>query len=172
MLDNMTRAYNKATDAAVIAELTASGTQATAVAATSAGLISYVSTEAPAAYLATGELATKYIAGTSQWSLLLGATDSTGRPIYNAANPMNNAGSSVPTFTRNVLGLDLYVDPNAVSQLLMSQHLLLYLHQYQFTSHLSYAYQQISQLQAKLKHHYMATWPLVYWFLVAYAVST
>jgi HK97 family phage prohead protease len=116
MLDNMQRAYNKATDAAVIAELTASGTQATAVAATSAGLISYVSTEAPAAYLATGELATKYIAGTSQWSLLLGATDSTGRPIYNAANPMNNAGSSVPTSLRgNVLGLDLYVDPNAVS---------------------------------------------------------
>jgi hypothetical protein len=107
MLDNMTRAYNKATDAAVIAELTASGTQATAVAATSAGLISYVSTEAPAAYLATGELATKYIAGTSQWSLLLGATDSTGRPIYNAANPMNNAGSSVPTSLRgSVLGLE------------------------------------------------------------------
>jgi HK97 family phage major capsid protein len=116
MLENMTRAYNKATDAAVIAELTASGTQATAVAATSAGIISYVSTEAPAAYLATGELASAYIAGTSQWSLLLGATDSTGRPIYNAANPMNNAGSSVPTSLRgNVLGLNLYVDPNAVS---------------------------------------------------------
>ncbi len=74
MLDNMTRAYNKATDAAVIAALTAGGTQATAVAASSAGIISYVSTEAPAAYLATGELATKYIAGTSQWSLLLGTT--------------------------------------------------------------------------------------------------
>ena len=116
MLDNMQRAYNKATDAAVIAALTAGGTQGTAVAASSAGIISYVSTEAPAAYLATGELATKYIAGTSQWSLLLGATDSTGRPIYNAANPMNNAGSSVPTSLRgNVLGLDLYVDPNAVA---------------------------------------------------------
>jgi len=116
MLDNMTRAYNKATDAAVIAALTAGGTQATAVAASSAGIISYVSTEAPAAYLATGELATKYIAGTSQWSLLLGATDSTGRPIYNAANPQNNGGSSVPTSLRgNVLGLDLFVDPNAVS---------------------------------------------------------
>jgi hypothetical protein len=116
MIDNMTRAYNKATDAAVIAALTAGGTQATGVAADSAGIISYVSTQAPAAYLATGELATKYIAGTSQWSLLLGATDSTGRPIYNAANPMNNAGSSVPTSLRgNVLGLDLYVDPNAVS---------------------------------------------------------
>lgn len=116
MLDNMTRAYNKATDAAVIAALTAGGTQATAVAATSAGIISYVSTEAPAAYLATGELATRYIAGTSQWSLLLGATDSTGRPIYNAANPMNNAGASAPTSLRgNVLGLDLFVDPNAVA---------------------------------------------------------
>jgi HK97 family phage major capsid protein len=116
MIDNMTRAYNKATDAAVIAELTSGGTQATGVAADSAGIISYVSTQAPAAYLATGELATRYIAGTSQWSLLLGATDTTGRPIYNAANPMNNAGSSVPTSLRgNVLGLDLYVDPNAVS---------------------------------------------------------
>jgi hypothetical protein len=116
MLENMTRAYNKATDAAVIAELTSGGTQATAVAATSAGIISYVSTEAPAAYLATGELASAYIAGTSQWSLLLGATDSTGRPIYNAANPMNNAGQANPTSLRgNVLGLNLYVDPNAVS---------------------------------------------------------
>ena len=116
MLDNMTRAYNKATDAAVIAALTSGGTQATGVAADSAGIISYVSTQAPAAYLATGELARAYIAGTSQWSLLLGATDSTGRPIYNAANPMNNAGSAIPTSIRgNVLGLDLYVDPNAVS---------------------------------------------------------
>jgi HK97 family phage prohead protease len=116
MLDNMTRAYNKATDSAVIAALTAGGTQGTAVAASSAGIISYVSTEAPAAYLATGELATKYIAGTSQWSLLLGATDTTGRPIYSAANPMNNAGQSAPASLRgNVLGLDLYVDPNAVS---------------------------------------------------------
>jgi HK97 family phage major capsid protein len=116
MLENMTRAYNKATDAAVIAALTAGGTQATGVAADSAGIISYVSTQAPAAYLATGELATRYIAGTSQWSLLLGATDTTGRPIYNAANPMNNAGAAQPTSLRgNVLGLDLYVDPNAVS---------------------------------------------------------
>jgi len=116
MVDNMTRAYNKATDAAVIAALTAGGTQATAVAATSAGIISYVSTEAPAAYLATGELPSAYIAGTSQWSLLLGATDSTGRPIYNAYNPQNNGGVAGPQSLRgNVLGLDLYVDPNAVA---------------------------------------------------------
>ena len=116
MLDNMQRAYNKATDAAVIAALTAGGTQATAVAATSAGIISYVSTETPAAYAATGELATRYIAGTSQWGLLMGATDTTGRPIYSAAQPYNAGGSATPSSLRgNVLGLDLYVDPNAVA---------------------------------------------------------
>jgi hypothetical protein len=48
--------------------------------------------------------------------LLLGATDSTGRPIYNAANPSNAGGASAPSSLRgNVLGLDLYVDPNAVA---------------------------------------------------------
>ena len=116
MADNMLKAYNKATDAYVIAQLTAGGTQATATAATSAGVISFVSTEAAAAYGATAEVATRYIAGVGQWSLLMGAVDSTGRPIYNASQPMNAAGSSAPTSLRgNVLGLDLYVDANAAS---------------------------------------------------------
>jgi hypothetical protein len=116
MLDNMTRAYNKATDAAVIAEITAGGTQATAVAASSAGIISFVSTEVPLAYSATGELPTAYIAGTSQWGLLMGAVDSTGRPIYNAGSPYNSGGNANPQSLRgNVLGLDLYVDANMVS---------------------------------------------------------
>ena len=116
MLDNMTRAYNKATDAAVIAALTAGGTQATAQAATSNGLIAFVAAETPAAYLATGELASAYIAGTSQWGLLIGAKDTTDRPIYTALQPMNAAGTASPRSLRgNVLGLDLYVDPNAVS---------------------------------------------------------
>jgi len=116
MLDNMTRAYNKATDAAVIAEITAGGTQATAVAASSAGIISFVSTEVPLAYAATGELPTAYIAGTSQWGLLMGAVDSTGRPIYNAGSPYNSGGNANPQSLRgNVLGLDLYVDANMVA---------------------------------------------------------
>jgi HK97 family phage major capsid protein len=116
MLDNMQRAYNKATDAAVIAELTSGGTQAGTTAATSDGIISFVSTEVPAAYSATGELPTAYIAGTGQWGLLMGAKDSTGRPIYNASQPMNAGGSATPSSLRgNVLGLDLYVDANAVA---------------------------------------------------------
>lgn len=116
MVDNMTRAYNKATDAAVIAALTAGGTQATATAATSAGVISFVSTEAAAAYGATAEVATRYIAGVGQWSLLMGAVDGNGRPIYNAAIPQNAAGATAPTSLRgNVLGLDLFIDANAAS---------------------------------------------------------
>jgi HK97 family phage prohead protease len=116
MLDNMQRAYNKASDAYVVAEATSGGTQAATTAASSAGIISFVSTEAPAAYLATGEVATAYVGGTSQWSLLLGATDSTGRPIYNAGSPYNSGGSAIPTSLRgNVLGLDFYVDPNMVA---------------------------------------------------------
>jgi len=116
MVDNMTRQYNRATDSAVIAALTAGGVQGAPVAATSAGVISYVSNEGPAAYLASGDLPSAYIAGVSQWSLLLGATDTTGRPIYNAYNPMNNAGVAGPQSLRgNVLGLDLYVDPNVVA---------------------------------------------------------
>ena len=114
----MQRAYLKAIDAAVIAGLTADGTAATAQAATSAGLISYVGTETPLVYSGTSYLARNIIAGTGIWGLLIGATDSTGRPIYNASQPMNAGGNSTPTSIRgNVLGLDLYVDVNAVSTL-------------------------------------------------------
>ncbi|MFZ9327861.1 MAG: hypothetical protein ACO24H_10520, partial [Polynucleobacter sp.] len=51
-----------------------------------------------------------------QWSLLMGAVDGNGRPIYNAAIPQNAAGATAPTSLRgNVLGLDLFVDANAAS---------------------------------------------------------
>jgi HK97 family phage major capsid protein len=116
MLQNLRDAYAQATDQYVIAQITAGGTQATATAADSAGLISFVSTEAPAAYTATKRTAKSFVSGTSIWTTLLGATDTTGRPIYNAGNPMNNAGSAIPTSIRgNVLGLDYYVDPNMVA---------------------------------------------------------
>lgn len=108
--------YDKVTDAAVIAALTAGGTQATAVAATSDGIISYISQAAPAAYLASSYFAKNYLAGSSQWTLLLGAKDTTGRPIYNAGNPMNSGGNIAVTSAKgSVLGLDLYVDRNVVS---------------------------------------------------------
>jgi len=116
LTNQLQRAYSLATDAAVIADIVAGGVQGTAVAATSAGIISYVSTESANVYKNTSYFARNYIAGPSQWSLLMGATDSTGRPIYNAAQPMNAGGLSTPTSIRgNVLGLDLYVDHQMVA---------------------------------------------------------
>ena len=108
--------YDKVTDTAVISALTAGGTQATAVAATSNGIISYISQAAPAAYLASSYFAKNYLAGSSQWTLLLGAKDTSDRPIYNAGNPMNSGGNVAVTSAKgSVLGLDLYVDRNVVS---------------------------------------------------------
>ena len=116
LTNQLQRAYSLATDAAVIADVVAGGVQGTAVAATSAGIISYVSTESANIYKNTSYFAKNYVAGPSQWSLLMGATDSTGRPIYDASAPMNSGGLSTPTSIRgNVLGLDLYVDHQMVA---------------------------------------------------------
>jgi len=112
------RAYKQATDAAMIAILTAEGTQATGVAATNAGLISYVSTEAPKAYKGSSYFADRMVANTDWWSTIMGYTDTTGRPIYVANQPMNAAGQVAPTSIKgNVLGLDLYVDKNLTAGL-------------------------------------------------------
>ena len=113
------RAYLLATDAALIAVLTSQGTQAATTAGTSAGLISYISTEAPAAYAGSSYFASNIVTNTNWWSALIGAVDTTGRPIYNAINPWNTAGQSNPTSIKgNVLGLDLYVDKNVTAGLI------------------------------------------------------
>ena len=107
-------AYLKTLDTTVLAALVTAGTVATtAQAATSAGIIGYTSEAARMVYEATGYFANNYIANGSQWQLLLGASDTTGRPIYSASQPMNAAGLTQPGSIRgNVLGLDLYVDKN------------------------------------------------------------
>ena len=113
------RAYLLATDAALIAVLTSQGTQAATTAGSSAGLISFISTEAPAAYAGSSYFASNIVTNTNWWSTLIGAVDTTGRPIYNAINPWNTAGQSNPTSIKgNVLGLDLYVDKNVTAGLI------------------------------------------------------
>ena len=116
MLDNMTRSYRKATEVATIAAITAGGTQATATAASAAGIQSFVSTESAAAYLATGDVVSAYTAGVSQWSLMQNAVDGSNRPLFNAGQPQNSAGSAeATTLFGNVLGVPLYVSSNMVS---------------------------------------------------------
>ena len=113
----MELAYLKAIDAAILAGLVAGGTTGTKnYTADSAGIIDFVATESALAYKGTSYFAKNYLAGTGQWTTLMGAVDTTGRPIYNAVNPWNAAGNSNPSSIKgNVLGLDLYVDYQAVS---------------------------------------------------------
>ena len=116
LMIQLERAYLKATDAAVIAALIAGGTAATATAATSAGLISYLSTEAAAAYAGTSYFAKNVVIGTGTWAAAMGYTDSTGRPIYNASQPWNAGGNvNNSSIKGNLLGLDVYTDVNAVA---------------------------------------------------------
>jgi HK97 family phage prohead protease len=114
LTQQLQNAYLKTLDTTVNAALITAGTVATtAQAATSAGIIGYASEAARLVYEATGYYAQNYIANGSQWQLLMGASDTTGRPIYSASQPMNAGGLIQPGSIRgNVLGLDLYVDKN------------------------------------------------------------
>ena len=113
------RAYRLATDSAMIAALTAQGTQAATKAGSIAGLISYIGVEAPAAYKSSSYFASNIVTNTDWWSQLIGAVDTTGRPIFNASQPWNAGGVSTPTSIKgNVLGLDLYVDKNVTAGLI------------------------------------------------------
>jgi len=114
LTQQLQNAYLKTLDTTVNAALITAGTVATtAQAATSAGIIGYTSEASRLVYEATGYFANNYIANGSQWQLLLGASDTTGRPIYSASQPMNAGGLTQPGSIRgNVLGLDLYVDKN------------------------------------------------------------
>ena len=116
MLKNLAAAYAKATNAAVIDEAVSGGTAGTNQAATAAGMIAFHATESAAAYLATGDFAQSYIAGSSQWVLAMAAVDSTGRPIFNAGQPANSAGSIGGTSARGkFLDLDFYADRSMVA---------------------------------------------------------
>ena len=115
MMIELRKAYEKATDAALIAELISSGTAATSVAATAAGLQSFIATEGAAAYKGTGgDFANKLVASTDQWAAIAGYADTTGRALYSAQGATYNAsGVGVASSVRgNVLGTDLIVDHN------------------------------------------------------------
>jgi len=115
LMTELRKAYEASTDAALIAAFTASGTQATGVAATAAGLQSFISVEAAKAYKATGgDYANKLVASTDQWAAITGYADTTGRPLYSAQGPSYNAAGNVnPTAVMgNVLGTSLIVDHN------------------------------------------------------------
>ena len=115
LLNEMRKGYEKATDEALIAAFTASGVQATGVAATAAGLQSFLAAQAAAAYKGTGgDYANKLVASTDQWAAIMGYADTTGRSLYTAQNATYNASgnASGSNVVGNILGNDLIVDHN------------------------------------------------------------
>ena len=115
LVQEMRKGYEKATDEALIAAFTASGTQATGVAATAAGLQSFIAVQSAAAYKGTGgNFANKLVASTDQWAAINGYVDGSSRPLYSAQGQTQNAsGAVVPTsIVGNVLGTSLIVDHN------------------------------------------------------------
>jgi HK97 family phage prohead protease len=113
LTNQLQNAYLKTIDTTVLAALISAGQYSSGCDATSDGIIEFASDSARKVYEATGYFANNYIANGSQWQLLMGSTDNTGRPIYSASQPMNAGGLVQPGSIRgNVLGLDLYVDKN------------------------------------------------------------
>ena len=115
MMAELRKAYEKATDTALLNAFIANGTTAATTAATAAGLQSFISVEGAAAYKGTGgDFANKLVASTDQWAAIAGYADTTGRALYSAQGATQNAsGNAVATsVVGGVLGTDLIVDHN------------------------------------------------------------
>ena len=106
-------AYLKRLDQTVLAALIQASANGTNTTADLDGIVAFSTEAARTIYTNTGYFAQNYIANPAQWGALIGAQDTTKRPVFNALQPMNAAGQVNPTSIRgNVLGLDLYVDKN------------------------------------------------------------
>ena len=113
LLKQLSKAYAKATDSAVLSALVSGGTLAPSTyAATTAGFINYIGDESANCFAGSFKKARNLVINTSWWSTLLGATDTTGRPLFTASNAQNNPGTmSVNNIDGNIMGLNTYVDP-------------------------------------------------------------
>jgi HK97 family phage major capsid protein len=113
LLRELSSAYAKATDLAVVSALLSGGTDATAVAGTADGLQSFISTESAAAYAGSGNFARNLVANSTNWAKIMGYQDGADRPLYMAAAPQNAPGAVNGTsIVGNVLGTSLFVDPH------------------------------------------------------------
>jgi HK97 family phage prohead protease len=113
LTNQLTQAYLKTLDTTVLTALLAAGMNGTNTTADLDGIVAFTTEGARTIYSNTGYFAQNYIANPAQWGALIGAQDTTKRPVFNALQPMNAAGQVGPQSIRgSVLGLDLYVDKN------------------------------------------------------------
>jgi len=111
LLQNLEFAYAKETDQYALAAMQAAVTTVTAQAANSAtGFLGYTSQAAANVYGASLGFARSLIVSPTQWGNIMGYNDN-GTPLYNAAQPSNQAGNVRGDSLRGVVspGLNLYV---------------------------------------------------------------
>ena len=111
MASAMALSQTKAAATQILADSTA---DATARANTAAGLIAFVSQANAAVYAGTQKFAKNLLVSPAQWANIMGY-NSSGLPLFNAYQPMNQAGLVTgQTQVGVVLGLNLFVDNSGI----------------------------------------------------------
>jgi len=110
LLQNLEFAYAKETDQFVTSAVRTNGGVAAQSANTAAGFLGYTSKAAALAYAASLGFARSLVVSPTQWGNIMGYNDN-GTPLYNAAQPSNQAGNVRGDSLRGVVspGLNLYV---------------------------------------------------------------
>jgi len=91
LLQNLEFAYAKVTDQFAVGTIQAAGQQTGVNANTATGFLAYTTQASAAAYTASLGFAKNIVVAPGQWANIMGYND-TGRPIYNASQPMNAGG--------------------------------------------------------------------------------
>ena len=110
LLQNLEFAYAKVTDEFAVGTIQAAGQQTAVNANTATGFLAYTSQAAAAVYGSSLGFAQNLVVSPGQWANIMGYNDN-GTPLYNAANPSNQAGLATAGSLRGRVspGLDLYV---------------------------------------------------------------
>jgi len=110
LLQNLEFAYAKETDEFVTAAIETAATSTPQAANDAEGFLGYTSAATAAVYGASLGFARSLVVSPKQWGNIMGYNDN-GAPLYNAAQPSNQAGSVRGDSLRGVVspGLNLYV---------------------------------------------------------------
>jgi phage head maturation protease len=110
LLQNLEFAYAKVTDEFAVGTIAGAGQQTGVNANSSTGFLAYTSQAAAAVYGSSLGFARNIVVSPGQWANIMGYNDN-GTPLYNAAQPSNQAGSVRGDSLRGVVspGLNLFV---------------------------------------------------------------
>jgi len=110
LLQNLEFAYAKVTDEFAVGTIAGAGQQTGVNANSATGFLAYTSQAAGAVYSSSLGFARNLVVSPGQWTNIMGYNDN-GTPLYNAAQPSNQAGNVRGDSLRGVVspGLNLFV---------------------------------------------------------------